>query len=164
MTNIKRVDEQLYLKLFMNPRLIIVSEDQNKSSCLCYVLHICSSTIFTYSLSFGRCLFLLHKDMPWKWPRLDAWDKCSGLVQWVDLEGLGGRREGGSGWGTHVNPWLIHVNVWQKQLQYCKVISLQLIKINEKKSKRALHLLKKKANGFLMNTFFVCVCLILLKI
>ena len=41
--------------------------------------------------------------------------------------------EGGSGWGTHINPWLIHVNVWQKQLQYCKVISLQLIKINGKK-------------------------------
>ena len=41
----------------------------------------------------------------------------------------GGRWEGGSGWGTHVNPWLIHVNVWQKPLQYCKVISLQLIKI-----------------------------------
>ena len=47
--------------------------------------------------------------------------------------GWGGRREGGSGWGTHVNPWLIHVNVWQKPLQYFKVISLQLIKINEKK-------------------------------
>ena len=44
-----------------------------------------------------------------------------------------GRWEGGSGWGRHVNPWLIHVNVWQKPLQYCKVISLQLIKINEKK-------------------------------
>ena len=44
----------------------------------------------------------------------------------------GGRRERGSGWGTHVNPRLIHVNVWQKPLQYCKVISLQLIKINEK--------------------------------
>ena len=43
------------------------------------------------------------------------------------------RREGGSGWGTHVNPWLIHVNVWHKLLQYCKVISLQLIKINRKK-------------------------------
>ena len=40
-----------------------------------------------------------------------------------------------SGWGTHVNPWLIHVNVWQKPLQYCKVISLQLIKINGKKKK-----------------------------
>ena len=47
--------------------------------------------------------------------------------------GWEGRQEGGSGWGTHVNPWLIHVNVWQKLLQYCKVISLQLIKINEKK-------------------------------
>ena len=35
---------------------------------------------------------------------------------------------------TCVNPWLIHVNVWQKPLQYCKVISLQLIKINEKKN------------------------------
>ena len=42
-------------------------------------------------------------------------------------------REGGLGWGTHINPWLIHVNVWQKTLQYCKVISLQLIKINGKK-------------------------------
>ena len=28
-----------------------------------------------------------------------------------------------------------HVNVWQKPLQYCQVISLQLIKINEKKKK-----------------------------
>ena len=83
MTNVKRVDEQLHLKLFMNPRLI-VSEDHNKSSCLCYVLHICSSTIFIHSLSFGRCLF------------------------------------------------------------YCTKICLE--------------------NGFLRNTFFVCVCLILLKI
>ena len=44
--------------------------------------------------------------------------------------GWGGRWEEGLGWGTHVNPWLIHVNVWQNPLQYCKVISLQLIKIN----------------------------------
>ena len=64
-------------------------------------------------------------------PRLDAKDKCSGLVHWEDPEGWDG--EQGSGWGTHVNPWLIHVNVWQKPLQYCKVISLQLIKINGKK-------------------------------
>ena len=54
--------------------------------------------------------------------------------------GWGGRREGGSGWGTHINPWLIHVNVWQNPLQYCKIISLHLIKINEKKKK------KKKKN------------------
>ena len=47
--------------------------------------------------------------------------------------GWRGRREGRSGWGTHVNPWLIHVNFWQKPLQYCKVISLQLIKKKWKK-------------------------------
>ena len=51
--------------------------------------------------------------------------------------GWGERREGGLGWGTHVNPWLIHVNVWQKSLQYCKVISFQLIKINGKKKNLA---------------------------
>ena len=41
------------------------------------------------------------------------------------------------GWGSHVNPWLIHVNVWKKP-QYCKVISLQLTKINEKKKYKSL--------------------------
>ena len=49
--------------------------------------------------------------------------------------GWRGRWEGGSGWEIHVNPWLIHVNVWQNPLQYCKVISLQVIKINGKKEK-----------------------------
>ena len=44
--------------------------------------------------------------------------------------GWRGRWEGGLGWGIHVYPWLIHVSVWQKPLQYCKVISLQLIKKN----------------------------------
>ena len=39
----------------------------------------------------------------------------------------GGKREEGSGWGTHVHLWLIHVNVWQNPPQHCKVISLQLI-------------------------------------
>ena len=47
--------------------------------------------------------------------------------------GWGGKWEGVSGWGTHASPWLIHVNVWQKPLQYCKLISLQRIKINGKK-------------------------------
>ena len=47
--------------------------------------------------------------------------------------GWRGRWERGSGWGTHVDPWLIHVNVWQKPLQYHKVINLQLIETNGKK-------------------------------
>ena len=50
--------------------------------------------------------------------------------------GWRGRREGGLGWGTHINPWLIHVNIWQKSLQYCKVISLQLIRNKSKKKKK----------------------------
>jgi len=49
---------------------------------------------------------------------------CSGLVHWDDPEGWD--REGGGREDQDVHPWLIHVNVWQKPLQYCKVISLQL--------------------------------------
>ena len=62
---------------------------------------------------------------------------CSRLVHWDDPEGWDGQGggRGGSGWGTHVHPWLIHVNVWQKPLQYYKVINLQLNKINFFKKK-----------------------------
>ena len=52
-----------------------------------------------------------------------AWGWYTGMTL---EDGMGGRREWGSGWGTHVRLWLIHVDVWQKPLQYCKVISLQL--------------------------------------
>ena len=60
--------------------------------------------------------------------------------------GWGGRWEGGSGQGTHVHPWLIHVNVWQNP-QYCKVISLQLKlkKFFKKRGKK-----KKKFKIFLL--------------
>ena len=48
---------------------------------------------------------------------------CTGMTL---RDGMGRKLGGGSGWGTHVHSWLIHVDVWQKPLQYCKIISLQL--------------------------------------
>ena len=49
-------------------------------------------------------------------------------VHWDNPEGWDGEGGGRGVWdgGTHVHPWLIHVNVWQNPPQYCKVISLQL--------------------------------------
>ena len=49
-------------------------------------------------------------------------------VLWDDPEGWAGEggRRGGQNGCTHVHPWLIHVNVWQKPLQYCKAIITQL--------------------------------------
>ena len=51
----------------------------------------------------------------------------SGPGYWDDPEGWDGEG-GGSGvqHGEHIQPCLIHINVRQKPLQYCKVISLQL--------------------------------------
>ena len=46
---------------------------------------------------------------------------CSGLVHWDDLEGWDGEEAGrASGWGTHVHPWQIQVNVWQNQCNIVK--------------------------------------------
>ena len=60
-------------------------------------------------------------------PGLMHEEGSSGLVHWDDPERwfwkAGGRQGLG---GTHVHPWLIHVNVWQKPTQYCKVISIQI--------------------------------------
>ena len=46
---------------------------------------------------------------------------CIGKTQ---RDGMEREVGGGIGMGTQVNPWLIHVSVWQKPLQYCKVINL----------------------------------------
>ena len=71
-----------------------------------------------------------------------------GALGWPRGMGWRVRQEGGSGWGTHVNPWLIHINVRQKPLQYCKVISLQLIKINGGKKRRQI---KKDQDNYIQD-------------
>ena len=48
-------------------------------------------------------------------------EMCSGLVHWNDPEGWYGDGRGrGSGWGTPVHPWRIHVDVWQNQYNVVK--------------------------------------------
>ena len=47
---------------------------------------------------------------------------CDNLKGW-GAEGVG---RGFRSEGTHVCLWPIHVDVWQKPSQYCKVIILQL--------------------------------------
>ena len=43
---------------------------------------------------------------------------CSGLVHWDHPKRWDG--EGCSGWGTHVPPWQIYVNVWQNHYSIVK--------------------------------------------
>ena len=55
----------------------------------------------------------------------------------------GGRREEGSGWGTHVYLWQIHFDIWQNQYSIVKLNKIKLKKIRlmrtgKKKKKEAL--------------------------
>ena len=88
-----------------------------------------------------------------RWP-VQVWCMKQGTQSWctgtTQRDGMGREVGWGSGWGTHVHPWLIHVNVWQKLPQYCKIISLQLKYINIKK-KHTLHTLKVRFS-VLLNT------------
>ena len=48
----------------------------------------------------------------------------------------GGRREEGSGWGTHVYLWWIHLDIWQNQYN--------IIKFKNKIKMKEIYLEKKK--------------------
>ena len=67
--------------------------------------------------------------------RLDAWDKCSGLVHWKRPRGIGwrGRWEVGSGWGIHVK---------EKKKKFC-------FKMSKKKKKKNAMLSFNSKNGHL---------------
>ena len=59
--------------------------------------------------------------------RMDAWGWCTGTTQ---RDGTG--KEEGSGWGTRVYLWQIHVDIWQNQYNIVKLKN----KIKKKKIKR----------------------------
>ena len=54
--------------------------------------------------------------------RFEAWYWMlgAGALRWPRRMVRSGRRQGGSGWGTHVYLWWIHVDVWQNQYNIVK--------------------------------------------
>ena len=46
-----------------------------------------------------------------------CWGWCTGMTQ---RDGMGKEEGRGSGWGTHVYLWWIHVDVWQNQYNIVK--------------------------------------------
>ena len=73
--------------------------------------------------------------------KLDAWNRALKADALEQPRGMGWARrwEGVSEWGTHVHPWLMHVNVRQKLPQYFKVVGLQLKLINKLKKENKDH-------------------------
>ena len=68
------------------------------------------------TLSFP-VVFLWHQRGKWKWkePSSVFWEDYQAFIE----NGANSQKFwwGWSGWGTHVNPWLFHSNVWQNSLQ-----------------------------------------------
>ena len=62
----------------------------------------------------------------------DTGYRMLGAVAWGRSREMiwGGRWEGGSGLGTHVHPWWIHVNVWQNQYS---IVKQNKVKIKKRK-------------------------------
>ena len=79
--------------------------------------------------------------------------QCSGLVHWDNSEGWDGEGGvGGIGMGKTCKFMTDSCQCMEKPLQYCKVISLQLIKIKEKKetivdSTTTVHRVTKSQTG-----------------
>ena len=97
-----------------------------------FILFLNSEIVSRVAVSFcvptsNELEFPLWSPVPVRCMSQGAQGWCTGTTQ---RDGMVREVGGGSGWGTHVNPWLIHVNVCQNPLQYCKVISLQLKQIN----------------------------------
>ena len=61
------------------------------------------------------------KRQPAEWEKIFANDAADKEINLQNIQ------------SAHIAEYQNKHNVWQKPLQYCKVISLQLIKINEKK-------------------------------
>ena len=57
--------------------------------------------------------------------------------------GWRGRWEGGSGWGTHVNPWLFHFNIWQNPPQIKKKKNIKKKKERKKEMLPRWHIGKE---------------------
>ena len=77
----------------------------------------------------------------------------AGALGWPRGMGWGSWWEGGSVWGTHVSPWLIHVNVWQKPLQ-CS---------NQPPANKNNWKIKKKDCDYDLSLFTRCQILFLVK-
>ena len=74
---------------------------------------ICENSIETCILPYVKQMTCPSSTHETGHSKLVLWDRLGEM-------GWGGRWREGSGWGTQVQPWLIHVNVWQNHYNIVK--------------------------------------------
>ena len=94
------------------------------------------------------------------------WMLGAGALGWPRGMIWGGRREEGSGWGTHVYLWQIHVDIWQNQYNIVKLNKIKLKKIRDlllgKKIMTSLDSILKSRDIILLTKVHIVKAMILL--
>ena len=85
-------------------------------SCLTPATVACQASL---SMGFSRKVVTIKIESPAqvRCMILDAWGWCTGMTQ---RDVMKREERGGSGWGTRVYLWQIHVDVWQNQ---CNIVN-----------------------------------------
>ena len=103
------------LRNYMKLKRTFSKTDGRRSSCVNIISEVCQTLVW-----MGMCG--VYREELWlQVRRRNGWNLgfSTMRLKHEGHRGIGwwGGWQGGSGWGIHVYPWLIHVNIWQKPLK-----------------------------------------------
>ena len=107
----KNHSQCIYMEFRKIVMITLYARQQKRHRCIEQSFGLCGrgEDGMIWENSIETCILSYVKQITSPWLMYET--GCSGLVHWDDPEGWD--EEGGSGWGTHVHPRLIYVNVWQ---------------------------------------------------
>ena len=113
------------LRNYMKLKRTFSKTDGRRSSCVNIISEVCQTLVW-----MGMCG--VYREELWlQVRRRNGWNLgfSTMRLKHEGHRGIGWRGgwQGGSGWGIHVYPWLIHVNIWQKPLKKKKKESFSLL-------------------------------------
>ena len=88
------------------------------------------------------------------------WMLGAGVPGWPRGIVWGGRREEGSGWGTHVDLWQVHFDIWQNQYNIVKLKTNKQTKNTTTRERRSACLVAKTPPKKKKKYVDGCVCIV----
>ena len=89
--------------------ITLYARQQERHRCLEQSFGLCGGGMIWGNV-METCIISYKKRIASPGSIQDPWGWCTGMTRGMVW---GGRWDGGSGWGTRVRPWWVHVDVWQ---------------------------------------------------